>query len=67
MGEAEHAKGTLDGDTWTYTAEEKMNGQTMNGRFTIKQLTPTSYSFKFEMSPPGGEFATGMDGKATKK
>jgi|SRR5881397_4003063 len=26
MGEAEHAKGTLDGDTWTYTAEEKMNG-----------------------------------------
>ena len=67
MGEAEHAKGTLDGDTWTYTAEEKMNGQTMNGRFTIKQLTPTSYSFKFEMSPPGGEFATVMDGKATKK
>jgi hypothetical protein len=24
-------------------------------------------SFKFEMSPPGGEFATVMDGKATKK
>ena len=67
MGEAEHAKGTLDGDTWTYTAEEKMNGQTMNGRFTIKQLTPTSYSFKFEMAPPGGEFATVMDGKATRK
>ena len=67
MGEAEHAKGTLDGDTWTYTAGEKMNGQTMNGRFTIKQLAPTSYSFKFEMSPPGGEFATVMDGKATKK
>ena len=63
MGEAEHAKGTPDGDT----AEEKMNGQTMNGRFTIKQLTPTSYSFKFEMAPPGGEFATVMDGKATKK
>jgi hypothetical protein len=67
MGEAEHAKGTLDGDTWTYTAEEKMGGKTMNGRFTIKQLTPTSYSFKFEMAPPGGDFTTVMDGKATKK
>ena len=67
MGEAEHAKGTLDGDTWTFTAEEKMNGQTMNSRFTMKQLTPTSYSFKFEMAPPSGDFTTVMDGKATKK
>jgi hypothetical protein len=67
MGEAEHAKGTLDGDTWTFTAEEKMNGQTMNGRFTMKQLTPMSYNFKFEMAPPGGDFTTVMEGKATKK
>jgi hypothetical protein len=67
MGEAEHAKGTLDGDTWTFTAEEKMNGQTMNARFTMKQLTPTSYNFKFEMAPTGGDFTTVMEGKATKK
>ena len=66
MGEAEHAKGTLAGDTWTWTNESKMQGKLMRGRFTVKTLTPTSYTFKFEMAPEGGEWATVMEGKATK-
>jgi len=66
MGEAEHAKGTLAGDTWTWTNESKMQGKPMRGRFTVKTLTPTSYTFKFEMAPEGGEWATVMEGKATK-
>jgi hypothetical protein len=65
-GEAEHAKGTLAGDTWTWTNEEKMQGKVMRGRFTIKTLSPTSYTFKFEMAPEGGDWATMMEGKATK-
>jgi Protein of unknown function (DUF1579) len=66
MGEAVHSKGTLDGDAWTWTATEKMNGQTMKGRFTIKTLSDTSYSFKYEISQDGTNWITAMDGKATK-
>ena len=65
-GEAEHAKGTLEGDTWTWNSESKMMGQPMKTRFTIKQLSPTSYSFKFEMAGADGAWSTVMDGKATK-
>lgn len=66
-GEAEHAKGTVDGDNWTWTADEKMGGQTMKGRYSMKILSPTSYSFKYEMSPDGTNWNTMMEGKATKK
>ena len=66
MGESVHAKGTLAGDTWTWTNEEKMQGKMMRGRYTIKTLSPTSYTFKFEMAPEGGAWSTVMEGKATK-
>jgi Protein of unknown function (DUF1579) len=66
-GEPEHAKGAVDGDTWTWTSEQKMGGQTIKGRFTMKILTPTSYSFKYEMSPDGAAWTEIMEGKATKK
>jgi len=67
MGEAEHSKGSVDGDTWTWTNDEKMGGQTIHGRFTVKILTPSSYSFKFEVSSDGATWSTVMEGKATKK
>jgi hypothetical protein len=66
MGEAEHSTGTLDGDTWTWLSEEKMGPQTMKGRFTMKIASPTSYTFKFEMSQDGATWTTAMDGTATK-
>lgn len=66
MGESVHAKGTLAGDTWTWTNEEKMQGKTMRGRYTVKTISPTSYTFKFEMAPEGGDWSTIMEGKATK-
>jgi hypothetical protein len=67
MGEAEHAKGTVEGDTWTWTSTEKMGGQTMKGRFTITVASPTSYSFKFEIAPEsGGDYTTVVEGKSTK-
>lgn len=65
-GQAEHAKGTLEGDTWTWNSENKMNGQTAKTRFTIKQLSPTSYSFKFEMAGADRVWSTVAEGKATK-
>jgi Protein of unknown function (DUF1579) len=66
MGEAEHSKGTVSGDTWTFTSDEKMGGQTVKGRFIMKILSPTSYTFKFDMSQDGTNWNTVMEGKATK-
>ena len=67
MGMHEIATGKLDGDTWTWLFDENMGGMTMKGRFTMKILSPTSYSYKFELSPDGGaNWNVFMDGKATK-
>ena len=66
-GEAIHSKGTVDGDTWTWTNEMKMGPQTMKARFTMKIVSPTSYTYKFEMSPDGAKWDLVMDGKDTKK
>lgn len=66
MGEAVHAKGTMDGDTWTWNSDEKMGGMAMKGRFTMKNLSPASYNFKFEISQDGTTWTPVMEGKATK-
>ncbi|MGA7694600.1 MAG: DUF1579 family protein [Candidatus Sulfotelmatobacter sp.] len=67
FGEFEDSKGILDGDTWTWTSEEKMGTMTMKGRFTIKMTSASSYNFTFEMSQDGTKWGTVMDGKASKK
>ena len=66
MGEHESALGAIDGDTWTWLADENMGGQKMKGRFTMKILSPTAYTYKFELSPDGSTWSTVMDGKASK-
>jgi hypothetical protein len=65
-GEFDDSKGAVDGDTWTWTNNEKMGDKTMKGRFTMKIVSPTSYNFIFEMSEDGAKWTTIMDGKATK-
>jgi hypothetical protein len=67
VGEANHFKGTVEGDTWTWISEIKMGPQTVKGKFTQKILSPTSYSFKFEMSMDGTTWNLIMDGKTAKK
>jgi hypothetical protein len=66
-GEFDDSKGSVDGDTWTWTSDEKMGPNTMKGRFTMKITSPTSYNFMFEMSQDGTKWTTVMDGKATKE
>jgi hypothetical protein len=66
QGEAEHVKGTIHGDTWTWNGQEKMGDQVMTGRFTMKITSPTSYNFKFEMSKDGATWNTVMSGTSTK-
>ncbi len=66
-GEAVKSTGTVDGDTWVWTSEEHMGAMTMKGRFTMKILSPTSYTMKFEMSQDGTTWMTVVEGTATKK
>lgn len=67
LGEADHAKGNLHGDTWTWQSETRMGPRTMKARLTIKVLSPTAYHFKFEMSADGTTWNTVLEGKDTKK
>src|SRR5256885_4624228 len=67
LGEADHAKGNLEGDTWTWWSATRMGAETIKARLTIKVLSAMAYNFKFEMSPDGGAWATLLEGKTTKK
>jgi hypothetical protein len=66
MGEFMESKGSLDGDTWTWTGDDKMNGTVVKGRFTMKMVSPTAYNFTYEMSQDGTKWTLVMDGKASK-
>jgi len=59
-------KGTVAGDTWTYADESKMGGKMFKSRYTIQQLSPTAYTFKWEMMGDDGAWAAVMEGKSTK-
>lgn len=67
FGEFDDSRGTVDGDTWTWTNDEKMGGATMKGRFTIKMTSASSYTFTFDMSQDGTKWSTVMDGQSTKR
>lgn len=66
MGAFEDARGAWDGDTITWTSDEHMGGMTLKGRYTMKIVSPTSYTYKFEVSQDGTNWSTVMDGKANK-
>jgi Protein of unknown function (DUF1579) len=60
--------GTLNGDTWTWIGENNYGGMTIKSRFTMKMISPTSYTSKYEISGDGGTtWMPFWDGKATKK
>lgn len=67
QGRHEVSKGTVSGDTWTWTSTANYGGQEIKQKMTIKVLTPTSHSLKFETSTDGTNWMTFMEGKATKK
>lgn len=61
------SKGSVAGDTWLWTSSANYGGQDIKQRITIKILSPTSHTMKFEISMDGTTWMTFMEGKATKK
>jgi uncharacterized protein DUF1579 len=60
-------KGTLRGDTWTYTDEGMMGGKKVKSRVVIKELSPTSYTFRMDMQGSDGKWMPVMESKNTKQ
>jgi hypothetical protein len=67
QGRRESSKGSLSGDTWTWNSSHSYGGQEVQQKFTIKMVSPTSYTVKLEVSIDGTNWMTFMDAKATKK
>src|SRR5271155_3975667 len=65
-GIATHSQGPLNGDTWTLVGTSKMGDKKVTNRFTVKEVSPTLCTFKYEMQPEGGDWVTVMEGKSTK-
>jgi len=66
MAMATVPRGTLEGGSWVYNDETKMGGKMVKSRYTIKDTTPTSYTFRWELLGEDGAWQTVMEGKATK-
>ena len=60
------ATGTVNGNTWTWMVEDKFAGEAVKGRTTVTTLSPTQYTFKYEMADEKGGYTTIVEGKATK-
>jgi hypothetical protein len=59
-------RGTVRGDTWTYTDESTWGGQKVKSRVTIKELSPTKYTFKMEAQGADGKWAPMVESTTTK-
>ena len=60
------ATGTVNGNIWTWTVEDKYAGKSVKGRTTATILSPTQYTSKYEMADGKGGYTTVLEGKATK-
>jgi Protein of unknown function (DUF1579) len=67
QGRHQASRGTVSGDVWAWMSEAVYDGQNTKQKMTMKILSPTSYSLKFEVSLDGTAWMTFMEGKATKK
>lgn len=66
-GEALHATGTFDGKVWTWSSDQIMAGKPMKSHFIETVTSPTSYTFKFEISQDDGKnWAQVMEGTSNK-
>ena len=60
------AKGTVDGDTWTFDGESKIGGRMVKTRSTIKMSAPDSALMTSEVSVEGGPMTLLMELKGTR-
>ena len=64
-GEVEDLRGTLEGTTWTWTSE-KGDDKSHKIRLIIKEISPQSYSLRFETAFGESNWFTLIEGRAHK-
>ena len=66
LGEHQIGICKVQGGSWVWSADEKMNGVITEGRYTVTLTSPNAYNFKSEVRKPAGGWATVMEGTATR-
>ncbi len=66
FGENIFSRGTVEGDTWSWANESKMNGKPVRARFTLKQVSADSATYRFEMATGDEPLKLIMEGKQTR-
>jgi len=66
-GENVFSRGSVAGDTWTWNNTSMMNGKPVRARFTLKQASADSATYKFEMATGDGPLTMAMEGKQTRQ
>jgi hypothetical protein len=56
------ARGQVNGDTWTWTAEGKIGDKMMKQRYSIKWTSKDAYDFKFDAGADANSMQTMMEG-----
>lgn len=66
LGENIFSRGSVEGDTWTWANETNMYGKPGRVRFTLKQVSADSATYKLEMSTGDEPLKLVMEGKETR-
>ncbi len=66
LGENVFSRGAVEGDMWTWANESKMGGKAVRARFTLKQVSANSATYKFEMATGDEPLKLIMEGKQTR-
>ena len=59
-------KGKVQGDTWTYRDESTMGGRKVESRVTIKEVSPTVYTFRMEVRGEDGTWTPWVESRNSK-
>jgi len=65
-GETTSALGTVNGDTWTWTADTTTMSATYKIRVTIREVSKTQQTFRMEYSTDGATWTPGIETTITK-
>ncbi len=60
------SEGTLKGNVWTFTSSMKVKGKTIHGRYIATEVSPSEFTFKWDMEDDKGNWTTLAEGKSTK-
>lgn len=60
-------RGAEKDGTWIYEDESPMGGRTVKSRYTIRETSPASYSYKWEIAGEDGAWQPILIGKSTRK